>query len=234
MLVILLVGQLLIGLKANALVEVEPSVYSVTRGDESALPPLGERRGNWGFTAAVGAGYYTPNNYDNFQSFQDSYGSNKTPMVDVQLQVKRNFRRFSLAADAGVGVYSNSYSKNGVNSSISLIPIRIGGSLILDALFGKPYIAPYGSIGGYAVSYKESQAAVNYGGNTQIAVYYAFGSLFLLDWVDQPSADHAFAETGLQATYVYVEARQYMKSNNASDPDFSTGLDPNFGVRLEF
>ncbi len=238
MLTILLVGQLLMSLKLNALVEVEPSVYSITReADGTALLPLGERRGGWGFTVAAGAGYYNPNAYDpSFitDSFQNTYGANKTPMMDVQLQFKKNFRRSSASIDLGGGFYSNSSTSNGVSSQVSFNPVRLGASLILDGLFGKPYIAPYGSIGGYSTFYREDQSAVSHGGNTQVAVYYGFGALLLLDWLDQKSADNAFAETGLQATYVYIEGRQYMKSNNATDPDLSTGLDPNAGIRLEF
>lgn len=238
MLTILLVGQLLMSLKLNALVQVDPSVYSITREAEgSALPPLGERRGGWGFAFAAGAGYYSPNAYDPSyitDSFQNTYGANKTPMMDIQMQFKKNLKRASIGLDLGGGFYSNSSTSNGVNSQVSFNPVRLGLSLILDGLFKRPYLAPYASIGAYTTFYSESQSSVSYGGNTQAAMYYAFGALFLLDWIDQKSADNAFAETGLQATYVYVEGRQYMKSSSTTDPDLSTGLDPNLGVRLEF
>lgn len=238
MLTILLVGQLLISLKLNALVQVDPSVYSVTReADGSALPPLGERRGGWGFTVGAGAGYYSPNAYEPSyitDTFENTYGANKTPMMDVQMQFKKNMRRASIGVDLGGGFYSNTSTSNGVSSQVSFNPVRLGLTLTLDGLFAKPYVAPYASLGGYTTFYRESQSSVSYGGNTQIAVYYAFGAMFLMDWMDQKSADNAFSETGLQATYLYAEGRQYMKSNSTTDPDLSTGIDPNVGLRLEF
>ncbi len=238
MLAIILVGQLLISLKSHSLVEVEPSAFGITRDDSSALPPHKDRTEGWGFTLAVGAGYYHPVNYNpnySVESFQSIYGENKTPAADVQLQIKKGFRALSVGADLGVGFLSvSSQASSGIDSSLSLMPIRLGTSVVIDGLFKKPYIAPYASLGAYTNIYKETQAALSNGGNTQIAMYYSFGSLFLLDWLDQSSADRAYSETNLQATYIYVEGRQYMKSSNETDPDLSTGLDPNVGVRLEF
>lgn len=238
MLAILLVGQLLMSLKSHALVEVEPSIYGITRDDSSALPPIKERTQGWGFTLAVGAGYYNPVNYHpNFsvESFQSVYGENKTPTVDVQMQMKKGFKALSLAGDLGVGFYSASASAaSGINSNISLMPIRLGASLVLDGLFKRPYLAPYASIGAYTNIYNEAQASITFSGNTRVAMYYSVGALILMDWLDQKAADRAYSEAGIQATYLYVEGRQYMKSSDDSDPDLSTGLDPNLGLRLEF
>lgn len=237
MLAILLVGQLLISLKSHSLVEVEPSIYTITHDDSSALPPHKDRTQGWGFTLAVGAGYYNPVNYNpsfSIESFQSIYGENKTA-ADLQLQLKKNFRALSLGADLGIGYLSASAQKSsGIDSSLSLMPIRLGASIVLDGLFKKPYLAPYASVGAYTNIYKETQASVSHGGNTQVAMYYSFGTLILLDWLDQSSADRAYSEASLQATYLYIEGRQYTKSGNETDPDLSTGLDPNAGVRLEF
>ncbi len=238
MLAILLVGQLLMSLKAFSLVEVEPSSYNITRDDGSALPPHKDRTQGWGFTLAVGAGYYYPVKYNpsvSIESFQSIYGVDKNISPDVQLQLKKSFKALSIAADLGVGFLSaSSHKSSGIDSSLTLMPIRLGASVVLDGILKTPYVAPYGSVGVYTNMYKETQASVSYGGNTQAAMYYSFGSLFLLDWLDQPSADRAYTEASLQATYIYVEGRQYMKSGNETDPDLSTGLDPNLGVRLEF
>ena len=223
-------------LKSHSLVEVEPSIYTISRGEESALIPLKERRGGWGFTVGAGGGYYSPKHYDpNFitDSYENTYGSG-TPMMDVQLQVKKNFTAMSFGVDLGIGFYSTSSTAKGLNSTVSFNPARLGGTVILDGFFSVPYVAPYGTLGMYTNFYRESQGAVTFGGNTQLAVYYAFGGLFLLDWLDPKSADQAYSESSLQATYIYVEGRQYMKSGNESDPDLSTGLDPNLGLRLEF
>ena len=224
-------------LKSHALVEVEPSLYTVTRGDSSSLPPLKDREQGWGVLFGAGAGYYTPKNYDpNFitDSFENIYGSSKTPMVDVQIQLKKNFRRISFSGDLGVGFYSNTSHSNLVSSDVSFTIIRLGGTVMLDGILNVPYLVPYGSMGAYTNYYKETQGSVSFGGNSQVAIYYAFGAMILLDWIDPKSADRAYSEAGLQATYLYAEGRQYMKSQNASDPDFSTGLDPNVGIRLEF
>ena len=238
MLAILLVGQLLMSLKSHSLVEVEPSLYTITQNDESALPPHKDRTIGWGFTFGVGAGLYYPVNYNpnySVESFQTIYGENKTPSADVQLQLKKNFRALSFGADLGIGFFSAASQKtSGIESQLTLMPIRLGASVILDGFFSKPYLAPYASVGAYTNMYKETQASVSQGGNTQVAMYYSFGTLILLDWLDPTSADRAYSEASLQATYIYVEGRQYTKSGNETDPDLSTGLDPNAGVRLEF
>jgi hypothetical protein len=58
--------------------------------------------------------------------------------------------------------------------------------------------------------------------------------MFQLGWLDPIAAVEAYSESGIENTYIFAEVRQYMASEEDIDPDFSTGLDINFGMSLEF
>jgi hypothetical protein len=220
---------------------VEPNNVNAVKVDEEyALKPYLERRRTWGFTASVAYSTFEPTHYKpNFISpadFGQVYHSPEMPMLELQMQLKRNVSFGSLAVEAAVGDYkvNSDIDTTLVKSSLNLIPVRLGVNVALDALSSTPYVVPYVSAGIYTISYKESQESASKNGNTQIAPYANFGLQFALDWVDKDAARKAYEDSSIQATYIFVDARKQMASGNSKDPDFSNDISFGTGLRLEF
>src|SRR5690606_11765861 len=142
-------------------VEVEKSVYlkEIEKKDcnceYSYLMPYKDRRGNWGFTFAIGASQYTPTYYKpDFvvnETYESYYGNTEAPLVEATLGLKWNNFLGSLTAELGGGYYFNNSKNADDNANLVLIPVRAGLTLALDTVFKEPYLVPYGTVGAYTV-----------------------------------------------------------------------------------
>ena len=168
--------------------------------------------------------------------FDEAYGySSELPLIEFQYTIKRNFLWGSIGAELGVGMYQNTSDLDEIDSELQLIPIRLGAVLILDTLTRIPYIAPYIAGGAYTMVFEETQDGENtYGGNTQMAPYFSFGTQINLDWIDPLSSRQGYEDSGIQATFLYVEGRKFMASAAERDNDFENDIEPNMGLRIEF
>ncbi len=225
-------------LKNFPLVEVEPS-YAITSDltGELLLIPYRVRRERWGHSISISYSDYLPDSYTpNFitAEFDDIYQTPSTPLLELTYVFKRNFKVGSLGLEAGVGIYENESASELVDSSLTLIPVRVGVQLVLDTLFFEPYVAPYGSAGVYSVLYKEESVSASFNGTTQVAPYFSFGLLFQLDWLDRASARESYLESGIENTFIYMEGRQFIASSAEKDPNFETDVHWNAGLKLEF
>lgn len=199
------------------------------------LKPYAERRGNWGVTVGFAYNSYTPSNYEpNFSGtdFNSNYGAPRSPLLEGQFTVKRNFSFGSIGLEFGGGNYYNSGSDG---SKLKIYQIRTGAIFVLDTLFkDSPFVAPYASIGAYIINANESLNDNSFNTVTSVAPYVTFGAQFTLDWLDRVAAKAAYETGGLQSTFVFVEVRSYFASSNASDPDFGASFAPGGGLRVEF
>lgn len=197
-----------------------------------------ERRTNWGLTVAADYSTYNPKNYEPHflaASFGDVYGSPQTPLIGLVVGVKRNFPFGSVGLEIGGGNYANSSDPaSGVNSTLNLYPVRLGGTFALETLMSEPYVVPYFATGAYMAFYKEATSTVSFNGNTQPALYALAGLAIQLDWIDKRSARLAFEEMGLENTFLLLEARKFFASWAGKDPDFSNDVSLEAGLRLEF
>ncbi len=219
------------------MVIVEPSnVITMEKEGVYELTPYLERRGNWGFTVAVGASYYSPVNYEpNFldESFESVYGS-FAPMYELTFSVKRNLSFGSVGGEIGGGFYGNDSSTDAVESSLQLIPIRLGGVFYMDTLTANARFVPYVSGGAYIMLYKETQANASFNGNTQLAPYVRGGLAFGLDWLDKTAARMSYEDSGIQNTFAYIEIGKMFAGSGATDPDFEDTINAGAGFRIEF
>ncbi len=219
-------------------VEVEPT--NLLPSDITGiyyLIPYRNRRDKWGQTVSIGYSSFTPIDYEpNFiaADFKDIYASADMPLIELQVSFKRNFTLGSMGAEIGVGIYQNNSDSNLIESDIELIPIRLGANFSFDNLAFEPFVVPYAMAGAYVVMYEENSSALSFGGNTEVAGYYGLGASFQLNWVDREAARISYLESGIENTFIYLEARKFIASGAAQDPDFSTGFDWGAGVRLEF
>lgn len=221
-------------------VEVEPT--NLLPSDITGvyyLVPYRNRREKWGHNLNIGYSSYHPVNYEPAYlqaNYDDVYPSAKFPLVEITYTFKRNLGFGTVGVDVGAGMYKATAAQDsGITSDLELIPVRLGMSFALDTIYFEPYVVPYVGGGAYTVFYKEKMTAENsHGGNTLVAPYYSLGVAFQLNWVDRESARVSYLDSGIENTFLYLEARKFMASQAANDPDFSTGFDWGAGVRLEF
>jgi hypothetical protein len=223
---------------AQQMVTVEPdNIIQAAENGRYLLKPYLERRGDWGATVSIGASSYTPVNYQPdflVGEFGDVYHFPSVPMIELTVVAKRNLTIGSVGAEVGVGFYSNDSANEDVDSTLQLIPIRLGASYMMDALSSEPYFAPYISGGAYIMLYKESDPSRSLSGNTQVAPYVRGGIAFSLDWIDRDAARISYEDSGIQKTYAYLEASKMFAAGGTADPDFEDDISFGLGFRVEF
>jgi hypothetical protein len=224
----------------KGLVYVEPSaISSVEIEQEYSLVPYVDRRNKWGSAFSVGYSSYQPSNYEPDFSpvdFSDVYTSAELPLIELLITAKRNLSMGSIGVELGIGTYQNqSDDKELSDSSLTLIPVRLGASFYLDTLTPNPNFVPYVAGGMYTIFFKEElDGGSSHNGNTELAAYFHGGVAFGLGWIDPEGARLGFQESGLEATYVYLELQKYMASANTADGDFSNDVSYAGGIKIEF
>lgn len=222
----------------DGLVVVEPAnVVPISRKGEFRLIPYSDRRSKWGMTFSLSYSAFSPIYYEpNFYAvnFEEMYLSEDVPLIEMTMTWKRNFSLGSLGIEFGVGMYENDSDVTELPSTLSIIPIRLGGVFALDAMTKEPWVVPYVSGGAYTVSYKEELASSSVNGFTQASFYVAGGVAFQLNWIDKQAALESYVDSGIENTYLYVEGRKFFASTAEKDPDFETDIHANGGFRVEF
>ena len=227
-------------LRERNLVEVEPNnILPSDLSSQGALVPYKVRRPRWGLETGVAYSTFHPSSYSStfvspaIQSFDSVFGED--PMLEFYMNYKFNFSLGSLGLVGSYGSYSNEADdiSNGT-PTLDISMIQLSAKYIVDNVFFEPKIAPYAGVGMYVAKYSEEENGNENGGNTAPAPYYYFGALFQLDWLDQAAAVDAYTESGIENTFLFLEARQYLASSEAADPDFSTDFNLAGGISLEF
>lgn len=197
-----------------------------------------DRRSRFSGFIGFQSGGYSPTNYNpDFASetFADYYGAKSGPLVELVFGFKLNFLLGSIGPHITAGYYSANKAQDGNDSfaTLTAIPVTFGGILALDALFGEPYLVPYAVAGGYTVFYSEKQEGLSVDGNSPFAPFVALGAMLQLDWIDKEAHKSAYEDFGLENTFLFVEGRTFLSAADAV-PDFSTPLQINGGLRIEF
>lgn len=227
-------------LETKNLVEVEPNnILPSDLVSTYALVPYRVRRPRWGHMFNATASLYHPLNYQSDYSaanYDETYGRAKTPMIELSYTYKWNFIMGSVGGELSYGMYTNEAKDAAAgDAKLDLRIARAGLKYIADNMFYEPIWAPYFFGGAYSVMYKETQtAALALDGSTAVGFYYGGGVMFQLGWIDPSAAVDAYTESGIENTYLFAEARQFLESTDESDPDFSTDLDFNVGISIEF
>ncbi len=227
-------------LNKKGLVVVEPVNVIISRdGEDYALVPYRERRPRWGVTTSIGYSTYEPINYEpDFvaANFSDVYKTATVPMLDLLFSVKRNMGFGSIGVEFGAGYFeiSSSSKETYGDSTLNLIPARLGLVVALDTLTPNPIFVPYFAGGAYTMVFDESLGGNSHNGNTQVSGYFHGGVAFSLHWIDRHGAIIAYRESGVEATYAYLEVQKYMQAGNEADGDFSNEISYSGGLRLEF
>jgi hypothetical protein len=234
-------------LTSKNLVEVEPNnILPSDLANVYTLVPYKVRRTEWGHQFSITYSQFNPTEYQTdyegpgvpmsdglLPTYENAYGAE--PMVELAYGAKWNFLLGSLVGELGYGIMSNAADATDLgDATLNLQIVRAGLRYNMDNISYEPYFVPYGYAGAYTVLYAEEQGGASYDGNTSPALYWGGGLMFQLGWLDPIAAVEAYSESGIENTYIFAEVRQYMASAEDIDPDFSTGLDLNFGMSLEF
>ncbi len=215
---------------------VEPlKVQKVVDDGVYRLIPYKNRRKKWGSSFQIGYGFYRPDNYEpNFSGFDylTVYGDEDQPITEVQYIYKRNYSFFSLGLELGVG--SSSASSLDTTTTLSMTPIRVGFRFAMDALFDEPLVVGYFSAGGYIINFSESQGASALDAGTAVSAYFTAGIQVQLNKLDIESSRVSYEEKGVENTYIFAEARQFVKSSIEQDRNFETDPFLNTGINIEF
>lgn len=211
-------------------------IQTVTNDSVYKLVNYDERKEKWSTLFSVGYGQINfPNFETNFlvENFSQVYGES-APYYELQYGVNRNFDWVALGLEFGAG-YLKVDALEGLSDtpSLTLIPIKVGARISFNSLFNEPYILPYVSGGAYLMMYEESLNSSTSEGNATVAGYYSAGLAFQLNWVDPKASRVSFIQYGLQNSFLYVEAKQYLSSEQEQDPDFSSDPSISAGILLE-
>lgn len=222
----------------DGLVVVEPpQLIPVSRSGDFKLPPYRDRRKAWGKTFSVSYSMFAPVYYEpNFYSvnFEEIYPSDDIPLIEINFTWKKNMAIGSLGVEFGLGIYENESDIVELPSRLKIYPIRLGGVFAMDNLFEEPKFVPYVAGGAYTMHYAEEVASSSVNGYTQASFYVTAGILFQLNWIDRQAALESYVDSGIENTFLFLEARKFFASSAAKDPDFESDPHAAAGFRVEF
>lgn len=226
----------------RGLVYVEPiNVLPPSPHISTPILPYSARRSSRSLEATVTYSFYSPSKYESsfadplLVTFDGLYGNPDISLLEFSMGYMWNLAMGSIGGEVGIGRYSTSAADNAFGDlELDLIHVRLGSRYTMSTLFLEPYIAPYIGAGAYLVSFTERSANNSFNGNTTPAPYWYIGSKFQIDWLDKKAAMEAYKSSGIENTFLFVEARQYISSEVDKDPDFSSDVELSMGLSLEF
>lgn len=169
------------------------------------------------------------------QLYEDLFGEQTIPLVQLDLGIKQNFGFGGVYASFIIGKGEVSERTSGQLTTMNLQKKGISLGLIADRLFQEPYVAPYISWQLFNFDWEErTEFQGSKHGETGLANAVQGGVLFQLNWLDPDTALDGQRSSNLTNTYLDLFVSQYNTSDRAEDPDFQTGVNFGFGLRLEY
>lgn len=218
--------------------EVPNAPAGTTHG--STLMPYRDRKYNFGWMLGFGARSFKPeffrSQFDE-SSFKDSFGQDDVRLGQFDLGFRYNSALGGLVLEFGYAGGGASNNDEELLRSFNVKQSYVGAKLILDSLWGEPYIAPYVGAGMISIQNEEIAAILTESetlSNSSSAAYYNMGFLVLLNWMDWISFRRGYDQGAVENYYLDFGVTQIMKSAKADSLDLSTGLLPSVGVRIEF
>lgn len=228
----------------------DPFVYKKNKKGQMKLvhEPYHERRSKWGlrFNLAVGGDYET-------QQEQLKPGTTESAVLEsdgmsfkIDISVNRNFKSFSIGPEFGY-FSSKVLSRCSTADDPREITFRapnIGAGVYLDGLSFSQYVTPFASAGALIYPTIETElttlnTCTLAGGTGEIdsdsfIMYYRFGLLLGLNWLDKGLASRGLSEYGLENSFLYVALRQIPSTSSVEAADIGTTMFIEYGLQLEF
>lgn len=212
-------------------VEVEQSPMEIDK--KSKTPKIKflnykERRQKWNFRLSLLGAQSKLSDYSlSSTSSNNTLNSNGVGFEGL-ISVSYNLPVVSIGVD--FGVYSQDY-----DSDVSLLQPKASLHLIMDDIFSNPYVAPFLKIGASKMEFKNPSGSDLESNNTNLAISFGGGAMFLLDWFQTSLAMDAFFDYGLDATYLVLEFETFsgIPAELQGLPEFSQ-TNFKFGLQLVF
>lgn len=216
--------------------------------------PYIERRGAHGWLLGLHSENYYPFNYQSQLGTQngngdtafieDFIGLDAVKLLGLEFGYKMNISLGSLSILAN---YSMANVSGDLDTSLGFTRIGLSANATLDGIFKEPYVAPYGQVGVSVMTIEESTSTDSTSGSTSPTLYYKYGLMFQLDWIEaklDPTAKiERLTSSGLQNTYIDVYYVDHLPSSNAIDPatastegeiNTASSGEIGLGLKLEF
>ena len=219
------------------LVIVEPrNIIPVEITGKMEMVPYRMRRRRWGQVWGISSGTYRPEDYelDQISAFyEDFYPDSSLGLIQLEAIFKRNYQYFSLGMYSSLGYFTVTSDVENFDSELTIIPLKLGFYGSLDTLWREPWVVPYAHGGVYTTYFSENTGGNTFNGTTLLAFYLTGGFMFQLDWFDDHSAREAYLDSGIENTFLFLEATYQSASVEDKDPNFN-GIYASAGFKVEF
>lgn len=199
-----------------------------------------QRRTDWSKRVVLSLETFYPENYvssSDQSTYQQLVGNNSIQMTGINIGTQYNTRIGGFFFDLFFAYGSISGNTSGTVTTIGGRKTGASIGIFLDTLFENPYISPYFSYQIFSMNWSEIAPAampVSLDGIISMMSSYQFGLSLHLDKVDPISSGAAYTEYGLKNSFLDFYGTQTMKSQNSSDPNFSTAFNWGIAFRVEF
>jgi len=212
--------------------------YKIDQDVTQQMPSYKERRASTGALFSLSYSQFEPLDYQPSsvnETYEELYSDLADGLYEFTASYKWNFAMGSMSLGLGVGMFQALSDINVVDSTLTVVPVRLEATFAFDNLFSEPKIVPYGLAGIYTMYYKEVQAATTYSGTTQASYYFGGGALFQIDWFFEEQAFESYLENGQENTFLYIEGRKFVASDLIpNDPNFETDFLIGGGFKFEY
>lgn len=217
-------------------VEESPTVIPHSRW-ESSLMPYRDRKYDWGWTLGLSMREYHPEFFRSDidgSTYEEAFAINNSRMAQFDAGVRYNTTLGGIVFQIG---YAGAGTKTGAGiteRSIQLRQTSFEGKLILDNFWMEPYIAPYVGAGTVSTSSVEKAPGLTEEESalSSSSVFYDFGFLVLLNWLDWDATRRGYFRGNVENCYLDFGLTQILRGSGSAD--FGTAPMFTAGIRMEF
>ncbi len=224
------------GNKDNKVIVEPRNIIPVTSAGKMEMVPYRMRRKKWGQVWGVSYGLYNPSEYKIDQvpaDFSEFYPVPSLGLLSIEATFKRNFDYLTMGIIGSAGYFKTESDVPGFGAELMIVPLKLGFIFELDTLWKEPWVVPYIHGGIYSTYYKEEGNFTTLEGTTLLAFYASGGLMFQIDWLDDSAAREGYQSSGIENTFVFIEANYMTNSLDEKDPGFAA-LYASAGMKVEF
>ncbi len=223
------------GNKDNKVIVEPRNIIPVTSAGKMEMVPYRMRRKKWGQLWGVSYGTYVPEDYQDQTpiSFSEFYPAPSLGLLSVEATFKRNYDYITLGLYTSVGYFKTESDVINFDSTLMIIPVKLGFVASLETLWQEPWVVPYVNGGIYSSFYQEETNGSTVDGTTLVSFYLTGGLMFQVDWLDDLTAREGYQASGIENTFIFIEGNYLSDSVEEKDPAMN-GIYASAGLKVEF
>lgn len=156
-----------------------------------------QRRDQWGFRLALSG---ETNEFTTYPVSTLEKVSIESQSIDFGLQLMASYNLPLISVGAGVNL---GYLT--LQGGAKAMKYGFDVHAYLDGILPDPYIAPYFKLGMGRLSFSNPSVSDVSTFDTEIAMYYSVGAMFLLDWLQKAMAMDGFYDFGIEGSFLFLE-----------------------------